>query len=77
MPGGQYYGKNMDFTVKGIMKDFPQNSHFHPEFIATPVDKTDFNGWAWTYLLLSDNANPDKILSGFKNFYSSHNGRQN
>ena len=21
------------------MKDFPQNSHFHPEFIATPVDK--------------------------------------
>jgi putative ABC transport system permease protein len=52
LPGGQYYGKNINFTVKGIMKDFPQNSHFHPEFITTPVDRTIFTGWAWTYLLL-------------------------
>ena len=72
LPSGQFYGKNIDFTVKGIMKDFPQNSHFHPEFIATPIDKTIFGGWAWTYLLLSYNANPDNILSGFKDFYSSH-----
>ena len=54
------------------MKDFPQNSHFHPEFITTPIDKTSFEDWTWTYLLLSDNANPSNILSGFKDFYSSH-----
>lgn len=72
LPGGQYYGVNVDFTVKGVMKDFSQNSHFHPEFIATPGDKTEFNRWAWTYLLLSDNANPDNILSRFKDFYSTH-----
>ena len=72
LPGGQYYGENTDFTVKGIMKDFPQNSHFHPEFITTPVDKTILRGWAWTYLLLSENADPGNILSGFKDFYSSH-----
>ena len=54
------------------MKDFPQNSHFHPEFITTPSDKTEFNRWAWTYLLLSENADPGNILSRFKNFYSSH-----
>ncbi len=72
LPGGQFYGSNIDYTVKGIMKDFPQNSHFHPEFITTPVDKSVFSGWAWTYLLLSENANPDRILSGFKNFYSTH-----
>jgi putative ABC transport system permease protein len=72
LPGGQYYGVNVDFTVKGVMKDFPQNSHFHPEFIATPRDKTEFNRWAWTYLLLFDNANPDNILSRFKDFYSTH-----
>jgi putative ABC transport system permease protein len=71
LPGGQFYARNTDFTVKGVMKDFPQNSHFHPEFITTPVDKTILEGWAWTYLLLSKNANPDKIISGFKDFYSS------
>jgi putative ABC transport system permease protein len=72
LPGGQYYGANVDFTVQGVMKDFPQNSHFHPEFIATPRDKTEFNRWAWTYLLLSDKANPDNIPARFKDFYSTH-----
>ena len=77
LPNGQFYGKNTDFTVKGIMKDFPQNSHFHPEFITTPVDKTFFEDWAWTYLLLSDNANPDNIISGFKDFYLFTHSEQN
>ncbi len=76
LPSGQFYGKNIDFTIKGIMKDFPQNSHFHPEFITTPVDRTIFNGWAWTYLLLYKNANPADIISGFKDFYSSHIGNK-
>jgi putative ABC transport system permease protein len=71
LPSGQYYDENIDFTVKGVMKDFPQNSHFHPEFITTSSDKTILDGWAWTYLLLSENANPDRLLSGFKDFYSS------
>ncbi len=62
LPDGQYYGKNYDFTIKGIMKDFPQNSHFHPELIVTPLDRGEFNRWAWTYLLLSKNANPENII---------------
>lgn len=72
LPSGQFYGENIDFVVKGVMKDFPQNSHFHPEFITTSSDNTILAGWAWTYLLLSDNTNPNNILSGFKDFYSSH-----
>jgi putative ABC transport system permease protein len=71
LPSGQFYGRNTDFTVKGVMEDFPQNSHFHPEFITTPIDRTILEGWAWTYLLLYENADPGKIISGFKNFYSS------
>lgn len=74
LPSGQFYGKDTDFTIKGIMKDFPQNSHFHPELITTPSDKSAFEDWAWTYLVLSPNACPDSILSGFKNFYSSQTG---
>jgi putative ABC transport system permease protein len=72
LPSGQFYGKDIDFTIVGIMKDFPQNSHFHPEFITTPIDKTILNGWAWTYLLLYNNANPGNILSGFKDFYTRY-----
>ena len=74
LPDGQFYGKKIDFTIKGIMKDFPGNSHFHPEFITTPVDKTVLDSWAWTYLLLSKNADPDKIISGFSDFFLSLTG---
>jgi putative ABC transport system permease protein len=76
LPDGQYYGKNIDLTIKGIMRDFPQNSHFHPEFIVTPVDKGEFNRWAWTYLLLSNNASPDNILLQFKDFAAMQSGKK-
>jgi putative ABC transport system permease protein len=59
-------------TLKFTMKDFSQNSHFHPEFIASPVDKSVFSGWIWSYLLLSENADPKRITSGFKDFYAAH-----
>lgn len=72
LPGGQFYGKDIDFTIRGIMQDFPQNSHFHPDFITTPVDRTIFSGWAWTYILLRENTDPGTIISGFKEFYSVH-----
>jgi len=72
LPKGQFYGEIMDFTIKGIMKDFPQNSHFHPECIASPIDKSIFEGWAWTYILLSNNANPNNIISGFRDFLFSY-----
>jgi len=71
LPKGQFYAENTDFTVKGIMKDFPINNHFHPDFITTPHDKSAFNSWAWVYLLLTENANPDKILSNFLDFGST------
>ncbi|HAF31258.1 MAG TPA: hypothetical protein DCG75_19645 [Bacteroidales bacterium] len=71
LPGGQFNDKDMDYTIKGVMKDFPQNSHFHPDFITSPVHKSVFDGWAWTYLLLKENANPENIQSGFNGFYSS------
>jgi putative ABC transport system permease protein len=72
LPKGQFYGEIMDFTIKGIMKDFPQNSHFHPECIASPIDKSIFEGWSWTYILLSNNANPNHILLGFRDFLFSY-----
>jgi putative ABC transport system permease protein len=74
IPPGQYYGRDYDYTVKGVMKDFPGSSHFHPDLIASALEE-NFQGWAWTYLLLSEGANPGKIEAGFKDFYiSRHEG---
>jgi putative ABC transport system permease protein len=53
IPSGQYYGEKIDFTIKGVMKDFPQCSHFHPELITTSA-KDPINGWAYVYLLLHE-----------------------
>ena len=76
LPSGQYYGQSQDFTISGIMKDFPSNSHIHPDFVATPIqDQFDY-GWAWTYLVLADNANPEAVKAGITN-YLKENREQN
>jgi putative ABC transport system permease protein len=72
LPSGQYYGEESDFTIKGIMRDFPQNSHFHPEFLTTPIERSALEFWAWTYLLLNDKADPGTIVSGFRDFFLTH-----
>jgi putative ABC transport system permease protein len=72
LPAGQYYGEESDFVVNGVMRDFPQNSHFHPDFVTTPIDRSALEFWAWTYLLLKDKADPGKITSGSRDFFISH-----
>ncbi|MDA3930736.1 MAG: ABC transporter permease [Prolixibacteraceae bacterium] len=67
LPAGQFYAERTDFTIKGVMKDFPHNSHFHPELITTPA-KGSISNWAWTYLLLTENANTENIISEFTDF---------
>ena len=37
IPPGQYYGEKTDFTIRGVMMDFPQNSHMHPDLVTTPA----------------------------------------
>ncbi len=71
LPQGQHYHKEAHFTVKAVMNDFPQNSHFHPEFIVSPVHNHAFNHWAWTYLLLADQAAPTDVKADFKRFFAS------
>lgn len=74
-PAGQYYGQQSDFTVKGVMKDFPQNSHFHPDLVTTPA-RGKINWWAYTYLLLKEHANPEDITAGYSQFLAKQ-GKEN
>ena len=76
LPEGQFYGKSIEFTVKGVMKDFPANCHFHPEFLVSPADKNVLSGWSWIYILVKESADADRIKQGFKDFFSSHAGSE-
>jgi putative ABC transport system permease protein len=75
IPTSQFQESTEYFTVNGVMKEFPQNSHFHPEIIISSSDPDKFKNWAFTYLLLSENANPENITSGFKDFYAKRAGK--
>ncbi|MCL4539235.1 MAG: ABC transporter permease, partial [Bacteroidetes bacterium] len=52
-----------DYVVTGVFKDFPQNSHFHPDFIASLTTLQDSRNTAWltnnyyTYFLLRSGTN--------------------
>ena len=70
-PSGQFYGEDAEFVVNGIMKDFPPNSHIHPDFITTPHEKASLESWAWTYFLLREQAGPEPIVAGFKDFFAT------
>ena len=76
LPAGQYYGVQSDYSVKGVMKDFPQNSHFHPEVVATPANGP-IQWWAYTYLLLRKNANAENITNGYMQFLEKQSGDPN
>ena len=68
IPTGRMHGEPISFQVTGLMEDFPANSHFHPEFLASPADPSYLDGWAWTYFLLNPGAQPGGIIKGFKSF---------
>jgi putative ABC transport system permease protein len=75
----EIYGKTLDiagiydtaftsYQVSGVYRDFPVNSHFHPEIILSMDNPDHFEGWAYTYFLLRQNANPESITGNFTDF---------
>ena len=72
----QYVPLNPDYTVKAIMKDFPQNSHFHPEILFSPDKEDIYKYWAFTYLLLSEDAKPSKLVLRIQDFLADRRGEK-
>jgi putative ABC transport system permease protein len=76
----RFQGKE-DLLVTGVFKEFPSNTHFHPDFLASfSTLKAFYDGqyppnwhWnpCWTYLLLKE-ANPQKLESRFPQFVQNH-----
>ncbi len=78
------------FTVKGIMRDMPGNSHLHFDFLASyaslapnklynepaTMQSQGFNHDLYTYLLLREGAAPGDLESKFPGFIDKHLGDQ-
>ncbi len=70
------------YTVTGVVDDWPANSHFHPQFIATfsslrsSEDESWFNFNSRTYFLLNENASieefTNKLPSVLENQFGEH-----
>ncbi len=65
---GEYDTKMVPFTIRGIMKDTPENSHIHFDIITSFERPEESPAWAYVYLLIRQNTSPDDILSQFPSF---------
>jgi putative ABC transport system permease protein len=72
----------VDLIVSGVMPDWPLNSHFRADFLASfPTLRNFFGGqypgnwyWnpCWTYLLLEENTDPKDLEAKFPEFVQKH-----
>ena len=80
-------GRRLDLEVTGVYKDFPLQSHWHPEFMvsfSTLNDSTIYgrknletnygNNSFSTYLLLEEGVDPRKLEAQFPPFLDKHYG---
>lgn len=59
--------KRVDYIVTGVMRDIPENSHFHADFIASLSFYADSRSPNWfgnnfySYILLKENSDPEEV----------------
>ena len=68
MISGEYDEKMLVFTIKGVMKDPPANSHIHFDVLTSFVKPSEPADWAYIYLMLNKKATPDQVLKGLPAF---------
>jgi putative ABC transport system permease protein len=69
---GEYDEKMSLFTIKGVMKDSPVNSHIHFDILTSFTNPNEAPGWAYIYLLLTKGTKPDQLISKLPEFIKSH-----
>ncbi len=83
------FGDYFDFKVTGIYKDFPANTHFHPEIMLSfnTLNDTAIYGaenlttnWGnnsfFTYIRLPQNYDPQKLVARFPDFLDKYMVKQ-
>lgn len=58
--------------VTGVMEDVPLNTHLPIDMLISFKSKAERAGWAYTYVLLNDDANADEINRQIPSFVEKH-----
>lgn len=69
---GQQDKKFKTYTITGVMPDFPENSHLHPQVLLSLEKPDDYTDWYYVYVLLKPNTSIASVKSkidGFKEKY--------
>jgi putative ABC transport system permease protein len=71
---------NYDWTVTGVIKDFPENSHIKPDFLASIKSRPYNNGMNWvnnilyTYVLVKEGASNQDVDIKLEGVVKKHVG---
>ena len=60
------------YTIRAVIEDFPGNSHLDIDILTSIRDPLEFEGSAWSYLMLEKNADPVHCLAGIRNIIQDH-----
>jgi len=74
-----YGGRNPEpvpYLVTGVFEDFPSNSHMNFNLLASYDNPKEPARWAYYYLLLEENTNPETILGSFNDFATNYTAEQ-
>ena len=69
---GEYDEKMTLYTIKGVMKDSPVNSHIHFDILTSFTNPNEAPGWAYIYLLLKKGTKPEQLIAVLPEFIKSH-----
>ncbi|MDQ1769975.1 FtsX-like permease family protein [Labilibaculum sp. A4] len=61
-----------NYTIVGILKDVPAQSHFHPEILISLENQADYSAWNYTYLLLDKAESIKRVSKQFNQFKKKH-----
>lgn len=52
---------SMNYTITGVFKDLPINSHLHFDLLVSFVDPKEYRSWAYNYVLLNRKAKIEEL----------------
>ena len=67
----------LTYTVEGVYEDFPRNSHFHPDILASLTEINNQTTWAYTYYLMAKGANVDELRADILQSWDAENESDN
>jgi putative ABC transport system permease protein len=73
----QQLSEPLTYTVEGVYEDFPRNSHFHPDILASLTEINNQTTWAYTYYLMAKDANIDELRADILQSWDAENESDN